>query len=489
MNPFEKNRRVLGIPLRWLAGLLLASLALYLQCDLAQRKIFTEDEAFQHVVTCPESYSTIVIHGGLSQCSRPPLYYLLQKAYLGLVPFDEAMQVSFRALSLVSGFLTVFLMFGWIAARLEWASALFATLLLLSQPIFHQFAAESRPYAFWVLLYLAWLVILREGSRRSQAFLAASLTGVSAAGMLQALGGWLAEAFLVAVRTRTVRAAVTLLRPVGAVFFVLLAVGIYYSWHGCPPVPGGWNLLETRNPDLLLFVWRLLFPSGLFYYTWVLNGIVALGLIVAVFRAVRVQSKNDLAWEEALGFQLLAQLCIAFVIAVSVAIKGYFFVPRMFIFLVIVRSLLGAIGLHYLLLFLRQQWPAAARVWQRGIGGFSSGIFLLILAKTFQMNAFLRENSEFEVTYHVSHELVPCSEWRTNGKVWMKKGLSAGEAMNTWVAAAKNLASCSSNPGVVHVVLNGPRNLGHEYFVSAHEPDGTFEVYRINGDEVVFGRN
>jgi hypothetical protein len=462
-------------------------LAGWVQVDLAARKSFNEDEAFQHVVTCPESYSSILIHGGKSQCSPPPLYYLLQKTYLKMVPKDERVPVTFRGLSLASGVATAGLLFWVVSHYLGFVPALFSALLLQSQPIFHQFSEESRPYAFWSLLFLGWLIALRTHRRASQFGLALGLTGVSAAGMLQAVGGWAGEAVARFFERRELEAAWKFFRPYVLPVILLLAVGVYYAWGGCPPVDSEWNLLQTRSPDLVLFVWRLLFPSGPLYYTGVLNAVVAFGLVLSVYRVLKRTHLSG-SWEYSLGFQLFIQILIAGVAGVAVAVKGYFFVPRMFIYLVVVRALLGAIGLHAILSRIRSK--TFLRVLLPGV---AAGLIGLTVAKTAMMRNFLRQNNELETPFRVAEGIVPCGELLSAREVWMRKGLTAGQAANTWVAALQEQARCKNTPtqppkSELKLLLNGPNHPGREYVVSQEADPETFEVYLVNGEPVPLSR-
>src|SRR5262249_29836226 len=150
---------------------------------LANRKLFWADEENAQTETCAQSYSQLLTRGARGQCSPEPLYYVLQKAYLKRLPTNDNILWTHRLLSLASAAACVALIGAAIGATLGLPAALVGALVLVSEPLFHRFAAENRPYMMWTfwftatVLSAAWLSSDRARARR---YLAWCTLGVSA---------------------------------------------------------------------------------------------------------------------------------------------------------------------------------------------------------------------------------------------------------------------------------------------------------------------
>ena len=404
------TRRNLAAYLGLSLGSLVACSA-WVDTKLAERKFFWTDEGFAQSTTCSQTYTDLFLHGGQGQCSPAPLYYVVQKLAIGALGADKSVLIKFRVLSLFSAAACIGLLLFVLSRYLGYAAAVFACFLLISQPIFHQFAAEDRPYMLWTALFTALIfasVVLVNNGRKPRkiewlllAFLSLGLSAVSGAGMLQVSG--ILFVLLISPSIRNwklgVREALTLrstLRPAYLIAFLSISIGLFYSNSSCGWWSGGNNLLETRDPQLVLNVLMLFFPKGSLATVFI-NLVVVLGMVstFAYLMVPKLVDRRGKSLSVLLGLQVGIQLVVAIVIGVLVALKGYFFIQRVFIFLIICRSIFGALGLYVLVEWLLDRIPADSSL-RTGVNAAAGAVVVvLFFVKLKGMDAYLSESYPF----------------------------------------------------------------------------------------------
>jgi hypothetical protein len=249
---------------------------------------------------------------------------------------------------------------------------LFAVALLTIRHEFFQFAAESRPYMLWVFLFTASLMVVsslayrrwetvKAGTKAVLALLLLGLTLVSSAGVFQALSfmallsvwhhkseGWRAWR-----DQRAIRFQLPLAMLCGG-------IGLYYClMGGCLTNYDGdkWDLLRTRSLALVTDVLRLIFPLSLAPCRDRTDpcGVVSVGLNVLVVVAVatlwlwwRKRATLPESKQFALSVILVSvgQIPCAVFVAILVVMTHYFFVPRVFLYLISLRAFLAAAGAY-----------------------------------------------------------------------------------------------------------------------------------------------
>ncbi len=357
------------------------------------------DEGNEIVNSCSKSYSYMLIHGASAQCSPAPLYYVLQKIVVSHVPlYGKIILYLFRVLSIVSaGLSLVFLFFGFTKyLGLSWG--LFALLLMNNQAIFHSFGAENRPYMLWVFVFSATLIIVSSlvhipwnqvtiTSKINLAFLALALTLVAGGGMIQTVG-FLAT-FLVWEESLKVRQWIKhpSFKFLFAATSVSCAVGIYYAVHGCLQYDGlKWDLLKTGDWSLIRGVFSLLWPlpqdTGLVIFLrtgdwtpirnvisplWPIQGSTLVTVLFNFFVLAGVaapfwlwNNRKNLSEEKKFLLSVcvvsIIQICAAVVIGILVAAAHYYFIGRVFIYLIVLRAVLVVCGGYFCLSWMLEKW-------------------------------------------------------------------------------------------------------------------------------------
>jgi hypothetical protein len=395
MSKWNRLLRVLTI----LVGAISIGVITHQIVSLAGYKLFWFDEGNEILNSCAKSYSYTLIHGALSQCSPAPLYYVLQKFVVTHVPLNgENILYFFRAISIVSAVLSLVVLFFGFTKYLGIAWGLFALLLMNNQGIFHTFGAENRPYMLWLFVFSATLIIVSclvhipwnqvtIGSKINLAFLALALTLVAGGGMFQTVG-FLAT-FFIWEESMKVRQWLKhpSFKPLFLVAAVSCALGIYYAVQGCLQYDGlKWDLLRTGDWTLVGKVMSLLWPppQGTGFFTllttrdwtlvrraislsWPIQGVNLVNAVPNFFVLAAVAAPFWL-WNtrknlpEGKKFVLsvcvvsIIQICCAVILGVLVATAHYYFVTRVFIYLIVLRAVLVVCGGYLCLSWMLEKW-------------------------------------------------------------------------------------------------------------------------------------
>lgn len=343
----------------------------------SSEKLLWFDEAHEINATCALSAYDLVLAENVGQCSLSPFYYLVQKFFLHFTLFDGAVRapenlpVYYRLVSLFSGIgLLVFLCFSGRTLILPFFLPLLI-LTFLNQDIFHLYAIENRPYMLWLFLYVFCLFLglstIDSPKKATQIFFLLGgglLTWVAAPGVLQFISIVIPVLIL---RTKSFdgkkifQDSFTLI----LMTFFFLCVGLFYHFSShCRGIdaPRFDLLLHLQRGDLHLLknVLRLYLPKGDYF----LNALTVVGIFLSFFYSFNVfknfwkknQVASNIEFSQKLGLILFFQLQCFLVIAVMVAINHYYFVQRIFIFILAQRALLVLLTADVLVLQLPKKY-------------------------------------------------------------------------------------------------------------------------------------
>jgi len=219
----------------------------------------------------------------------------------------------------------------------------------------------------WVLFFTAALMLVSsqaykpwsEVSVRSKwflAFLILALTFVAGGGMVQAVGFLL----IFSIWDGSLRLTRWLKQPARwfqlALGGMVCAIGIYYSLRGCLEYDAAeWDLLRTADWNLITNVvdilWRVRLPACSNHTDPC--GVVSVGfnffMLVGVAAPIvlwkkRSQLPDGIKFLLSVSLTSIAQIFCAVVLAVLVARAHYYFIPRVFIYLIVLRTVLTVCG-------------------------------------------------------------------------------------------------------------------------------------------------
>jgi len=342
-------------------------------------KLFWFDEGNEILNSCAKSYSNMLIHGASSQCSPAPFYYVLQKFVVSHVPLDgKNILYFFRAISIVSAALSLVVLFLVFTKYLGVLWGLFGV-FMLDNGQFRYFGTESRPYMLWIFVFSATLILVSSlvhkpwnqvsiASKIILVLLGLALTLVAGGGMVQTVG-FLAT-LLVWDGSLKVRRWIkqSSFKFLFAVIAVSCAVGIYYAVQGCLQYDGlKWDLLRTKDwtllADVISLLWPLpssacrdyLDPCGL--VTGVFNFFLLAG-VAAPFWLWK--NRKNLSEEKkflvSVGVASLVQIFCAVILGILVAKAHYYFIGRVFIYLMVLRAVLVVCGGYFCLSWMFDTW-------------------------------------------------------------------------------------------------------------------------------------
>ena len=329
------------------AGLLLACVVAWLHVDLARNKPFWLDEGHEIAVTCGFPYATMLWHGAPSQVSPAPLYFMVEKAVVSTTTRpDRGLLVRFRAVSLVAALLAMISILGWVGLRLGALPALLALAAFASSNVVHTYAAENRPYMLWLLLFLLTVLAAADdaadtGHRLSPARAlvpAVLLSLASVPGGLQAVAALVVCGVFLLSKAPEVRGR----RAVAFAFVAALCAcvsvryGLATSWRY---EPSHLDLGGSAEPAALIAdVAALLWTNDA--RSWPGN----LLLLAGIATALRSAGNPRQLFAKALAMVCLLELALTGALMAEVVRRGYYFLPRLFIYLVACRVLLIAVG-------------------------------------------------------------------------------------------------------------------------------------------------
>ncbi|OFZ78517.1 MAG: hypothetical protein A2583_05530 [Bdellovibrionales bacterium RIFOXYD1_FULL_53_11] len=381
MNIFRKKTTITGFA--YIASIV--AVFAWISVALAARKFFWWDEGLTQDIVRNESFARLVFSRGIPQTSINPLYYLLQKAFLMLPGVDAHVLVGSRIMNLVTAAALVLAVFWFFRKISGYAGAALALWLLFRQTLFFEYSAEDRQYMIWLLFFsmsLFYSVLNFNAKPARLAPLAAVmlLLGLSATvGPLQAISMLVTILFLKSVFSEK-RGLVAGLVIRYSILSVALLVVLFYYYQPVPWAHSKWNLYETGGLDLVRNVIRLFLQRrpavDLIGSVFVLTGAVStlVWLIGVLKKRAIAPFQGNL--HHVLGVFAVVQLLVFLVLAASVVKAGYYFVPRLFIYLMICRMALGATGFIVIKDWLQRKMPDRPG-WKWAGTGVMAAILLL----------------------------------------------------------------------------------------------------------------
>jgi hypothetical protein len=344
--------------------------------ELARLKPFWRDEGFEIAESCRHPVLSLLVKGAPLECSPSPLYHIAQRLAVRSMRFDEGIAVGYRAVSLAGAGLLLFLIVTFLFLRLGPPWGLLAAASLASQPLFAHYAAESRSYMSWLLLFALTVWVGAEAASRpwreargwrfllAGSSLALSLVALPGAFQAALACALCALAWLRSAQDRAdARAALRWALLLGG---ACLALGLYFGARStCMDHRAGiyalqWPDRAGRLPAVLSLLWGEGIGGTL------ANALFLLGLVAALrLRAPRSSATGKPgpgefgAW---LAAFVAAQLGLTLILAAQVILAGYFFVPRIFLHLIVCRALFIAAGGWALARGLEKRVAAPARL-------------------------------------------------------------------------------------------------------------------------------
>jgi hypothetical protein len=481
-----------GRLLALLAGVGAVALIASQEARIARHKLFWTDEGHEIAEACGASYASLLLHGARPQVNPAPLYFILEKLAVGRVArFDESILVSYRVISLGSAALTLAALYGVVLLRLGTAPALFALGSLASQPLFHRYAAENRPYMVWLFCFTVAVLAIAGAASRPWSELGRlrriALSAACIALSMAALPGALqAAAGLAVCATLWHREPLTsgrgfwwwLMPLAGAA----LALGFWYggatSWTY---EASHLDLLRSRDPGRLLAeVFALLVPPN----AESLGGhaLVLAGLAVFFRRATAPRSRPG-HYARVLAFVVAAELALTLVLGLEVVRRGYYFIPRLFLYLMVCRALLVALG----------AWAALAAV-ERVAGprlrlaATSAAVAIGCLGVAFAVDRLAAEAGETRAAYPPWPATSRCAAGEGTLILDTAPGVDPAVGPNVVVRLGEERRRCGwrSSPETHHVLALSERAAEGWYRLSSERLPGAVPLEQC-GRPVVVG--
>jgi hypothetical protein len=430
-----------------------------MEADLARSKYFWTDESLDLTYTCPNKLSDTLLNGGVGQCSPPPLYYLVERISIPVLnSFIGDPLLLARVISLVAAALALSLFFLIFAKALTPAFGFFSLIFLINQPTFHHFAAENRPYMLWLWLYAFVLFYVARGSLFNQSeskvhriffsIICMGLTLVSGAGVIQVCACF--AAFCALHWRRRIKFRELWEKP-NIRFFTFLtvscfAIGIYYTLKSCHYLDGGkFDLLKTRDMTLIRDVVSLFWVTGTSVGA-LFNFILVVGIVGPLLWWPNRNILNSrqlflLRLSVVCVFQIGASLCLAALIVRA----HYYFVARVFIYLIVLRASLIVAGFSFLF-FSLIDW-LNARSWSSKFLKFANVmliviVFLGLAGSLYRANQTLSGERKLYENKSPTMPKLECAKF--NGPIVVTfKGGNISNTLNFYTSLKRELAACS----------------------------------------------
>jgi len=356
----------------FLVGSILLAGTFFTIFQTAKHKNLWVDEKNEASQLCGTSFSDILINGAPGQASKNSLYYLVQKFSLSFIDsFDLNILVNMRRVSIAAALLILLASFVFIQKRLGLLFAVFVVIGVTSQHVFYSFAAESRPYMLWVLLFallvMATLKMCLQSYEKCRlrdkiifGILALANTLIISFGLIQsglALLTCLFFWYFIHGHPKNLKPLINYAMPL--CLLCILTQG-YYTLQGnmafTPSfMESQWdviNQLKKGDISLLKMPPRLLFPKphrDAYIGAYVSNIFVLLGMGVP-FLWWKKRKKLDqksffvFTWSTVVLVQVLATFAIG---SLTIFLR-YFFVQRLFLYLIICHAFLATMGAYLL---------------------------------------------------------------------------------------------------------------------------------------------
>jgi len=353
-------------------GFILLTGAFFTAFQTAKQKNLWLDEKFETTQLCKFSFSDILLDGAPGQASKNPLYYLVQKVSLSSInSFDLNILVNLRRVSIAAALLILLASFVFIRVRLGLLFATFVVIGITSQNIFYHYAAENRPYILWLLLFTLLVIATLKMCLQSYekcclkdkiffGTLALANTLIVSFGVIQsglALLTCLFFWYFIHDHPKSLRPLIKYIIPLCVL--CILAQG-YYTFQSTMTyltsfMDSQWDVisqLKKGDISLLKMPPRLLFPKphrDAYIGAYVSNIFVLLGMGVPFFWWKKRKNLNQksffvFTWSTVVLVQVLATLVIG-VLTISLR---YFFVQRLFLYLIICHTFLATAGAYFI---------------------------------------------------------------------------------------------------------------------------------------------
>jgi hypothetical protein len=424
-----------------------------------------------------------------------PLYFVLEKLVVGRVArFDESILVSYRAISLGSAALTLAVLYAVVLRRLGMAPALFALGSLASQPLFRRYAAENRPYMVWLFCFTVAVLAITDAASRPWSELGrlrrlALWVACLALSMAALPGALQAAAGLAVCATLWHREPVTSGR--GFWWWLMLLAGAALAlgfWYGRAT---SWtyeashlDLLRSRDPGRLLAeVFALLMPpsvESLGGHALVLAGLLVL---VVLFRRATAPHSPRAHYARVLGFVVAAELALTVVLGLEIVRRGYYFIPRLFLYMMVCRALLVALGAWAVLAAVERVAGPRLR-----LAAASAAVAIGGLGVAFAVDRLATEAGETWAAYPPWPADSRCTAWEGTLILDTAPGVDPAVGPNVVVRLGEERRRCGwrSSPETHHVLALSERAAEGWYRLSAERLPGAVPLEQC-GRPVVVG--
>ncbi len=410
----------------FLAVSILTAIVLMTGLHIASQKFFWYDEAFEIFELCQTSGLEIFL-GQTSQASKNPLYYLFQKIVVDHVQeYNEKILIFFRLISLFSATGLMVITFLYLRSRLNGRWAIIGFMALTGQSLYFHFAAENRPYMFWLLLSLLFLLITvricstrwDDVNRKDKIIfvvLSCALVLTIAISIFQVLMACLTCCYFWHFEYPSRRNFRPLTNFILPVMGLCVLIEAYYAWRGLDAfteiiIGTPYDLLgrlQLGDFNLLKMPVRILFPKtgrDAFMGAAIMNVfiLIALGSLVKWKLFFRHKVNQD-QFLITLLIVTFVQVLSAIPIAITIGILRYWFVQRIFLHLILGHTLLAVLGGY---IFIRWLGRSIYRITPKIILGnhdtsqingiLEIGLILVLCVLSFQWYARYWETDQLE---------------------------------------------------------------------------------------------
>ncbi|MBI4245426.1 MAG: hypothetical protein HY606_15160 [Planctomycetes bacterium] len=416
-----------------IVGCILTVITLLTILQTAKHKKFWNDEQLEIVTLCKVPFSQVMT-GKTIQANKNPLYLVLQKFLLSPIDsFNSRMLVDVRRISIAAALFTCLVSFIFIRARLGLLWAIFIIMSITSQNLFYNFAAESRPYMLWILFFS--LLVMATFTMCSQSYeknnmknkvffcvLALAITLVISFGVIQSGMAILTCLFcwyFIHDRPKSLNPLTHFAIPL---CLVCILIQGYYTLQGvdafAPQIMESQfdliSQIKRGDISLLKMPLRLLFPKpprDAYLGAYLSNFFVLVGIGIPFLKWNRRQNlKNNDFFVFALSIITSVQVAATLGIALVVAFLHYWFVQRLFLYLIVCHAILATLGVYFL-------WSLNKNIWKPLVKGALFILFCLSLNWHWQYyTAFNRQLPEFCQTRADHLE----NSWRKLDATWRK---------------------------------------------------------------------
>ncbi len=504
--------------LQIMGGMLLVAAIVFSDAQIARHKFFWLDEGAEIETNC----SVTPLTTGRSTGGYFPVYYSLQRVATDYWPrYDESIMVGYRLVSLAFVGVSMGTLFAVLYWQLGAAWAYLALATLAGQNIFHFYAAESRPYFAWLACFiLALLAAAVAGGldwqklrKREYGLLLVAcllLTLVATPGVGQAatllFTCGLCWRLLAPAPIPWSRALLLLAPPIA----LMIALWFYYAGGIAtgrisstgPDINNVVAEVQQGETKLLVEVLRLLFAgphpvpgleitilNGSAPVLQALNLLMLAGVVAPVFWwRHRATLDRPTRFLFVLTICALGQILLSVPIAIGLAFS-YYFVAKMFIYLIACYAVLVLAGAQLLLQFALRAYPHSRQLATGVARGALPALVVLLVARHVQLynNAYWLKYDGFIKSVEIS-----CSFWGDTTKFYKEAQTSPEVPFNMIVTIAEKMQRCplpaaDQRKALSYVTLSSSSELEAGLKLS-DKPPANFPVMSYCGREVLISR-